>query len=84
MLRQSGNPAGRPSSYDPDVHCPIARAMASTGNPDNLIAQAMGVAPSTFYLWKAMHAEFSECLEMGKEVALKALKRTAWQREPWV
>jgi uncharacterized protein YjcR len=75
-----GNDGGRPSPYEPELHSGIARAMALAGNPDYLIAKALGVAISTFYLWKAEHVEFSEALLMGKEVANEALRQTAWQR----
>jgi hypothetical protein len=40
----------------------------------------MGITPSTFYLWKATHIEFSECLERSKEEIDAALEATAVQR----
>jgi hypothetical protein len=54
--------------------------MAAAGCPDAYIARALGIAMSTFHLWRASYVEFSDALKQGKEVIDEALQRTAIQR----
>ena len=37
------------------------------GTTDNEVIESLGVARSTFYLWKQEHKEFSEAIRQGKD-----------------
>lgn len=57
---------GRPTKYNADLHPALAEAWAFAGLIDTQIAERLGVAESTLYLWKSEHVEFSEALKRGK------------------
>ena len=55
---------GRPSKYKPE-YCLAIKAMARLGMTDAQMSKEIGVALSTFALWKKEHPEFMESLEEG-------------------
>ena len=71
---------GRPSEYNGEETCKLARNMARAGLSHTMMARIFGVAPSTFSLWKAQHPAFLKALERGTEQVDKALETTAIQR----
>jgi hypothetical protein len=75
-----GNAGGRPGKYNPELHPLIAAAMAQAGCPDAYIAKALGIAMSTFHLWRSTYVEFSDALTQGAEVINQALRRTMLQK----
>jgi hypothetical protein len=75
-----GNEGGRPSEYEGEITCAVAKALAQAGCSEALIARTLGIAPSTLCLWKAQHVEFLNALKQGEEQINEALKATAVQR----
>src|SRR6476660_9410036 len=71
---------GRPSEYNGEETCKLARNMARAGLSHTMMARIFGIAPSTFSLWKAQHPAFLKALEQGTEQVDKALETTAIQR----
>jgi hypothetical protein len=71
---------GRPSEYNGEGTCKLARNMARAGLSHTMMARIFGIAPSTFSLWKAQHPAFLKALEQGTEQVDKALETTAIQR----
>lgn len=61
-------PEGRPSSYKPE-YAELCFKFALLGASDARMAELLGVAESTFHLWKTQHPEFSESINAGKEEA---------------
>ncbi len=59
---------GRPTVYRAD-HPERARKLALLGLTDEEIADAFGVATSTFYLWLKEFPGFSEAIKAGKVIA---------------
>lgn len=70
---------GRPSKYDP-AFVEQAAKLCALGATDEQIADFFGVAPSTLYLWKHGHPEFSEALKAGKAEADERVVRSLYQR----
>ena len=62
------NKGGRPSKYLP-VYAEQCRKMALLGLTDAEMARVLGVAMSTFHLWKKEHAGFSDAILRGREAA---------------
>ena len=71
---------GRPSEYNGEETCKLAKNMARAGLSHTMMARIFGIAPSTFSLWKAQHPAFLKALEQGTEQVDKALEATAIQR----
>jgi hypothetical protein len=71
---------GRPSEYNGEETCKLAKNMARAGLSHTMMARIFGIAPSTFSLWKAQHPAFLKALERGTEQVDKALETTAIQR----
>ncbi|MFC1459676.1 helix-turn-helix domain-containing protein [Microvirga arabica] len=70
----------RPTKYDPAYHPEHAYKLAMLSHTDEEMADFFGIEPSTFYLWKQKHPEFSEAVTRGKipadaDVALSFHKR---------
>ena len=57
---------GAPIKYNPVMHPMIAEALAMAGRVDDEIAQALGVANSTYYRWKNEYPELSDAVARGK------------------
>lgn len=76
---------GRPSSYRPEFAeqayklCLLYRE-ADDALTDKKLADFFGVAVSTIYLWKNEHAEFSEALSRGKDLADAEIAHSLFQR----
>lgn len=70
---------GRPSSYN-DSYPKQAEKLCALGATDEQIADFFGIAPSTLYLWKHQHPEFSESLKAGKAEADERVERSLYQR----
>ena len=58
---------GRPTKYSMIYVPKIAEMMANSGMTDQEMAKFLGVAESTFHLWKTKYPEFVEALKRGKE-----------------
>lgn len=67
-VKKTAVKTGRPSSYKPE-YAELARKFCLLGANDEKLAQLFEVSVSTVYLWKVEHAEFSEALKAGKEIA---------------
>jgi len=59
---------GRPTKYRKEYE-EMSRKLALLGLTDEKIADLLGVAYSTFNLWKQKHSAFSEALQKGRELA---------------
>jgi uncharacterized protein YjcR len=68
--------SGRPSGYKGEEHCRIVREMAKLGARDEDMARALGIALSTFHLWRTNFIEFSEAIRMEKEAVDAAVERS--------
>lgn len=71
--------AGRKSPYS-KAHLQRAAEGAAAGETDREIITALGIASSTFYLWKHAHPEFSEAVTRGKDVANARIEARAYER----
>lgn len=58
--------AGRPTEYDQKFNS-LVEGMFRGGATDNEVIKALGVARSTFYLWKQEHEEFAAAVRAGKD-----------------
>ena len=58
--------AGRPTEYDPARNAMI-KQLYVLGATDKEVIKALGVAKSTFYLWKQEHEAFAEAVQEGKD-----------------
>jgi hypothetical protein len=76
--RALGNEGGRPTSYRPE-YADRARQLCQLGT-DVEMARFFNVAPSTFYLWRLAHPEFSEAVKVGKSLADDRVERSLYQR----
>jgi hypothetical protein len=56
---------GAPTKYKPE-YAAMVEKMAACGLTDDQMAEVLGVAMSTFSLWKVKHPEFSEANARGK------------------
>lgn len=59
---------GRPTKYK-EEYVTTAKALAKLGATNQEMAEAFNVSLSTFNLWKVQHADFSDAIKLGKEVA---------------
>jgi hypothetical protein len=76
-----GNPGGgRPTDYQGEKSCAAARVMAKLGATDKQIAEGLGIDLSTFHRWRFTHVEFSQAIQMGKDVIDNAVERSLVQR----
>ena len=62
---------GRPSEYNGEETCKLAKNMARAGLSHTMMARIFGIAPSTFSLWKAQHPAFLKALEQGTNKSTK-------------
>lgn len=72
-------PAGRPTKYSP-AYVEQGRKLAALGATDRDVADFFGVAESTLNLWKITHAEFSEALKVGKDVADDRVEQSLYRK----
>jgi transposase len=63
------NLKGRPSAYRPDLYPTLASYWAQDGLTESQMAERIGVAMSTFSLWKTKYPEFSVALKTSKDEA---------------
>ena len=70
---------GRPSKYKPE-YCLAVEALARLGWTEDRMADKIGVALSTFALWKTNYKEFSDALKAGKEEPDQAVERSLFER----
>lgn len=70
---------GRPSKYKPEF-VKQAEKLVALGATDAELADFFEVTISTISLWKVKHAEFSEALKLGKEVADKRVEEALYHR----
>ena len=54
--------------------------MAQRGATDREIADALGIAESTFYNWRHSHPEFLEAVKLGKEAADDRVESALYHR----
>lgn len=69
---------GRPTDYG-KVNLSQVHKLAMKGFTDAEIADFIEVAPSTYYLWKREHPEFSESINLGKEEADRKVERSLFE-----
>ncbi len=72
-------PGGRPTLYD-DSYPKQAAKLCALGATDQELADFFEVAPSTLYLWKNTHPEFSEALKVAKDAADNRVERSLYMR----
>lgn len=70
---------GRPSKYKAE-YVEQAQKLTQLGATDAELADFFKVTISTISLWKVRHAEFSEALKLGKEVADKRVEGALYSR----
>lgn len=70
---------GRPSKYKPEF-VGQAEKLCKLGATDAEMADFFQVTISTISLWKVKHAEFSEALKLGKEVADRRVEEALYNR----
>lgn len=70
---------GRPSKFD-QLKCAQAEKLCKLGATDKELADFFEVTESTISLWKVEHAEFSEALKKGKELADAEVGERLFQR----
>jgi len=73
------SPVGRPTKYDAKNHPPIIRKLAARGMTEEDMASILGVAVSTFSLWKVQHPEFSEAVAEGKAQPIREVEAALFQ-----
>lgn len=78
-MSDAPRPVGRPTDYRPE-YCEQAAKLCALGATDDQIADFLGVAMSTFYLWKHAHPEFSESIKTAKEIADDRVERSLYHR----
>lgn len=70
---------GAPSKYQ--GHYPVqVKWMARHGLTEEEMAKELGIARSTFSLWKLKHPELSDALKGGKALALARVEDALYQR----
>ncbi len=57
---------GRPTEYDPARNA-MVKQLYALGAVDDEVIKALGVARSTFYLWKQEHEAFAGAVQEGKD-----------------
>jgi hypothetical protein len=67
------------SCYDPKL-CALARNYAKLGATDVQVAEFLGIAQSTLYVWKAQYEDFAAALAEGKVSADDQVVRSLFQR----
>lgn len=70
---------GRPTKYKPEF-CGVAKKMCELGATDEDVMEALGIACSTFYKWRAEHEEFSKAMKVGKDPANDRVKMALYRR----
>lgn len=71
--------AGRPTKFEKKL-LPKVKKLVQLGATDFEIVQILGIAMSTFSLWKAKHKAFSEALSDWKQNANKRVERSLYER----
>ena len=71
--------AGRPTKFEKKL-LPKIKKLVELGATDFEIAQFLGIAMSTFSLWKTKHKAFSEALSDWKTNANKRVERSLYER----
>lgn len=56
--------SGRRTSYNPQIHTPIAFYHAFLGATEETIAKIIGICPATLYSWKKKFPEFKQACEV--------------------
>jgi len=72
--------SGRISSYNEEVHVPLAQAIAMLGGTDEICAKLLGIDRSSLYRWKAKYPLFREAIESGKEAQDKTVENALLKR----
>lgn len=79
MAESKKHPGGRPSKYD-SIDLELVRRLVLAGLTDEKIAGIIGVAESTYHLWKKAHPEFSEAQKDWKDEADACVERSLYHR----
>lgn len=69
----------RPSKYRPEMCAQAAQLCSLFGATDEELASYFRVSERTINTWKALHAEFRESLERGKQVADKRVEQSLYR-----
>lgn len=72
--------AGRKTAYEKSVHPRWAASLARRGCTVDEIAEEFGVARSTLYRWRDLHAEFSDALNESRSQADEAVVDSLYAR----
>jgi hypothetical protein len=73
-------PTGRPTKYQEELHCQIARLGVKAGLNEIQIAGEIGVSESTLNLWKKEHPAFSECLKNSRINKVEEVEKSLVRR----
>lgn len=71
---------GRPSIFVPWRDAALARKLLGQGRGMGEVADALKISRDTLYKWKAIHPEFSDAIERGKEDADDRIERSLFDR----
>src|SRR6516162_5364463 len=77
--RALGNDGGRPTLFRPEFVDQV-RKLCQLGATDVEVARFFQVDPSTIYLWRIQHPEFSESMKIGKALPDDRVERSLYQR----
>lgn len=75
----STHPGGRPTKYQDSFNKTVYK-LSLLGLTDKEMADVLGIAESTFYLWMIEHEKFSEAVKAGKEIADAEVAEALYQR----
>ncbi len=70
----------RPSDYEPEEHPKAVHLLSSNGKSYRAIAEALGIALSTFERWLKIHPAFQVHYRLGKEEASDRVERALFER----
>jgi transcriptional regulator with XRE-family HTH domain len=74
------HPGGRPPKYNSQFHPLIAASLKQNGLTEQESADRMGIAMSTFSLWKIKYPEFSEAIKNVKQELIGRLEHALYKR----
>lgn len=72
-------PHGRPTGYRPE-YCEMARKLCLLQSTDLQIADFLGIAEKTLYLWKAKYPKFAQSIRDGKLKADAEIAKSIYRR----
>jgi hypothetical protein len=67
-------PQGRPSKYDPQLHCSLLYEHLATGHTITSFGSVIGVTRETVYDWLATHEQFLQARKLGEMARIKLME----------